>query len=56
MTLIDGKAISEQIKQEIAAEVADIVAKGGKRPQRGMRVQVYINPLRKRCDGRRIAG
>ena len=30
MTLIDGKAISEQIKQEIAAEVADIVAKGGK--------------------------
>ena len=32
MTLIDGKAISEQVKQEIAAEVADIVARGGKRP------------------------
>lgn len=32
MTLIDGKTISEQVKQEIAAEVADIVAKGGKRP------------------------
>lgn len=32
MTLIDGKAISAQIKQEIAAEVAEIVAKGGKRP------------------------
>ena len=32
MTLIDGKAISEQVKQEIAAEVAEIVAKGGKRP------------------------
>lgn len=32
MTLIDGKAISEQIKQEIAAEVAEIVACGGKRP------------------------
>ncbi|MDR1004618.1 MAG: bifunctional methylenetetrahydrofolate dehydrogenase/methenyltetrahydrofolate cyclohydrolase FolD [Prevotellaceae bacterium] len=32
MTLIDGKAISEQIKQEIAAEVAAIVAAGGKRP------------------------
>lgn len=32
MTLIDGKAISDQIKQEIAAEVAEIVAKGGKRP------------------------
>ncbi len=27
MTLIDGKAISEQVKQEIAAEVAEIVAK-----------------------------
>ena len=33
MTLIDGKAISEQVKQEIAAEVAEIVARGGKRPQ-----------------------
>ena len=32
MTLIDGKAISEQVKQEIAAEVAEIVAHGGKRP------------------------
>lgn len=32
MTLIDGKAVSEQIKQEIAAEVAQIVASGGKRP------------------------
>lgn len=32
MTLIDGKVISEQVKQEIAAEVAEIVAKGGKRP------------------------
>lgn len=32
MTLIDGKAVSEQIKQEIAAEVAEIVASGGKRP------------------------
>ena len=32
MTLIDGKAVSEQVKQEIAAEVAEIVAKGGKRP------------------------
>ena len=26
MNLIDGKAISEQVKQEIAAEVAEIVA------------------------------
>lgn len=32
MTLIDGKAISAQIKQEIAEEVNQIVAGGGKRP------------------------
>lgn len=32
MQLIDGKAISAQIKQEIAERVAEIVAKGGKRP------------------------
>ncbi len=32
MQLIDGKAISEQVKQEIANEVAEIIAHGGKRP------------------------
>ena len=32
MVLIDGKAVAQQIKQEIAAEVAEIVAGGGKRP------------------------
>ncbi len=32
MQLIDGKAISMQVKQEIAAEVAEIKAKGGKVP------------------------
>ena len=32
MTLIDGKAVSDQIKQEIAAEVAEHVARGEKRP------------------------
>ena len=32
MQLIDGKAISEQIKQEIAAEVAERVSRGEKRP------------------------
>ena len=32
MELIDGKTISEQIKQEIAAEVAERVARGEKRP------------------------
>lgn len=32
MQLIDGKAVAEQIKKEIAQEVADIVANGDKRP------------------------
>lgn len=32
MQLIDGKAVSMQVKQEIAAEVAEIKAKGGKVP------------------------
>src|SRR5574344_276027 len=32
MPLIDGKAISQQVKEEIAAEVAEIKAKGGKIP------------------------
>lgn len=32
MTLIDGKATAAKIKEEIAAEVAQIVAGGGKRP------------------------
>jgi len=32
MQLIDGKATAAKIKEEIAADVAEIVAKGGKRP------------------------
>jgi len=32
MNIIDGKAVSTAIKQEIAAEVAEIVKRGGKRP------------------------
>lgn len=32
MQIIDGKAVSAQIKQEIAAEVGEMVAKGKKRP------------------------
>ena len=32
MQLIDGKSIAAQIKQEIADEVKEIVAAGGKRP------------------------
>lgn len=32
MQIIDGKAIAAEIKEEIAAEVNEIIAKGGKRP------------------------
>ena len=32
MQIIDGKQVAEQIKQEIAAEVQQIIARGGKRP------------------------
>lgn len=32
MTLIDGKAISTKVKEEIALEVKEIIAKGGKQP------------------------
>lgn len=32
MQIIDGKGLAKTIKQEIAAEVAEIVANGGKRP------------------------
>ena len=32
MQLIDGKAVADRIKQEIAQEVADICNAGGKRP------------------------
>ena len=35
MTLIDGKAISEQVKQEIAAEVAEIGGSWRKTPASG---------------------
>jgi len=31
-TLIDGKAVSEQIKTEIAEEVKNMMAAGAKRP------------------------
>ena len=34
MQLIDGKAIADQIKKEIAAEVEEIKAAGGKIPHR----------------------
>ena len=32
MTLIDGKATAAAIKEQIAQEVAQIVAQGGKQP------------------------
>lgn len=38
MVLIDGKAISEQVKQEIAKEVAQIVASGGKSSSSGCNI------------------
>ena len=36
MQLIDGKAVADQIKQEIAAEVAEIKKNGGKTPVAGI--------------------
>ena len=68
MTLIDGKAISEQVKQEIAAEVADIVARGGKRPHLAAILvghdggsETYVAAKVKACEvcgrnGRRVTG
>ena len=32
MQIIDGKAVAAAIKKEIAAEVENIIANGGKRP------------------------
>ena len=55
MQLIDGKAISELVKQEIAAEVAEIVAKGsggarvkknGEKPDMGSPEQFYAEVIR----------
>ena len=58
MTLIDGKAVSEQIKQEIAAEVAEIVARGGKRPHLAAILvghdggsETYVAAKVKACEG-----
>lgn len=35
MTLIDGKKVADEIKQEIAATVEKMVAEGKKRPHPG---------------------
>ena len=53
MTLIDGKAIAEQVKQEIAAEVAEIVAKGGRELQTFGQLLVEVFG---RTDGFKLAG
>ena len=41
MELIDGKKIADAIKQEIADEVAKMVAAGGKKPTCGKRRKAY---------------
>jgi len=57
MILIDGKAISDQIKQEIAAEVAEIVEKGGKQPHLAVIIvghdggsETYVSHKVKSCE------
>lgn len=57
MQLIDGKAVADQIKQEIATEVADIVAKGGKRPHLAVIIvghdggsETYVSSKVKACE------
>ena len=57
MQIIDGKQVAEQIKQEIAAEVQQIIARGGKRPHlAGVLVghdggsESYMSSKVKACD------
>ena len=57
MTLIDGKAISDQIKKEIAEEVKEIIAKGGKQPHLAAILvghdggsETYVNAKVKACE------
>ncbi|MDR0371274.1 MAG: bifunctional methylenetetrahydrofolate dehydrogenase/methenyltetrahydrofolate cyclohydrolase FolD [Prevotellaceae bacterium] len=55
--LIDGKAIANQIKTEIAGEVAEIIAKGGKRPHLAVIIvghdggsEAYVAHKAKSCE------
>lgn len=57
MQLIDGKAIADQVKQEIAAEVAEIIAKGGKQPHLAVIIvghdggsETYVSHKVKSCE------
>ncbi len=57
MQLIDGKAIADQVKQEIAAEVKGIMAKGGKQPHLAVIIvghdggsETYVSHKVKACE------
>ncbi|RAK00360.1 methylenetetrahydrofolate dehydrogenase (NADP+)/methenyltetrahydrofolate cyclohydrolase [Larkinella arboricola] len=57
MQLLDGKVLSQQIKQELAAEVADIKAQGGKIPHlvailvgTAGRSETYVASKMKSCE------
>lgn len=57
MQLIDGKAIADQVKQEIAAEVKEIIAKGGKQPHLAVIIvghdggsETYVSHKVKSCE------
>ncbi len=57
MQLIDGKAIADQVKQEIAAEVKEIMAKGGKQPHLAVIIvghdggsETYVSHKVKSCE------
>ena len=57
MQLLDGKLLSQQIKQELAAEVADIKAQGGKIPHlvailvgTAGRSETYVASKMKSCE------
>lgn len=57
MQIIDGKAIAEQVKQEIAQEVAEIKAKGGKTPHLAVIIvghdggsETYVSHKVKSCE------
>ena len=57
MVILDGKKISEDIKQEIAIEVRSIISSGGKKPHLSAilvvnngAIQTYVNAKVKACE------
>lgn len=57
MTILDGKATSNQIKEEIAQEVQDFISKGGEKPHLAAILvgedgasQTYVNAKVKACE------